>query len=139
MSRARHGAWQSRSPTIVRCWDRSHAPRATPPPAGWLADGANERPRAKTRQLSWVVRSAFWPEVESAWRGDVPQKQAHYGCRTGTPMLSRAHDVHPYLEHPQLRHRCAYRPWQIDARRPPDPANRRLASARDEGTGARFH
>src|SRR5436190_5686348 len=75
MSRARHGAWQSRSPTIMRCWDRSHAPRATPPPAGWLADGANERPRAKTRQLSWVVRSAFWPEVESAWRGDVPQKQ----------------------------------------------------------------
>src|SRR5437764_11609834 len=47
-------------------------------------------------------------------------------------MLSRAHDIHPYLEHPQLRHRCAYRPWQIDAGRPPDPANRRLASARDE-------
>ena len=54
-------------------------------------------------------------------------------------MLSRAHDIHPYFQHPQLRHRCAYRPWQIDAGRPPDPDHRRPAGARDEGTGARFH
>src|SRR5229473_455923 len=53
-------------------------------------------------------------------------------------MLSRAHDIHPYFQHPQLRHCCAYRPWQIDAGRPSDPDHRRLAGARDEGTGARF-
>src|ERR1700744_4245516 len=54
-------------------------------------------------------------------------------------MLSRAHDIHPDFQHPQLRHCCAYRPWQIDAGRPSDPDHRGPAGARDEGTSARFH
>ena len=57
----------------------------------------------------------------------------------GVRVLSRGHDRHPCFQHPQLRHCCAYRPWQIDARRPADPEDRRPAGARDEGTGARFH
>src|SRR5260370_4776865 len=68
-----------------------------------------------------------------------PVKTAQYGCRIGVRVLSRAHDIHPYFQHPQLRHCCAYRPWQIDAGRPSDPDHRGPGGARDEGTGARFH
>src|SRR3982075_1433841 len=68
-----------------------------------------------------------------------PAKMAQYGCRPRARMLSRAHDIRPYFQHPQLRHCCAYRPWQIDAGRPSDPDYRGLAGARDEGTSAGFH
>jgi len=43
------------------------------------------------------------------------------------------------LAHPQLLHRCPYRPRQIDPGRPPDPVDRRTERARDEGPGARQH
>jgi GTP-binding protein LepA len=45
------------------------------PSAGASACGARAKPRAKTTQLSCLVRSGFLRKVESAWREDVPQKQ----------------------------------------------------------------
>src|SRR3954466_12481938 len=45
------------------------------PSAGASACGARAKPRAKTTQLSCLVRSGFLRKVESAWLGDVPQKQ----------------------------------------------------------------
>jgi len=41
-------------------------------------------------------------------------------------MLSRAHDIHPYFQHPQLAIVAHIDQWQIDAGRPPDPDHRGL-------------
>ena len=49
------------------------------------------------------------------------------------------HDGRPYQQYPQFLHRRAYRPRQVDAGRPADPAHRRARSARNEGASARFH
>src|SRR5882672_4657910 len=56
-------------------------------------------------------------------------------------MLSRAHDNRPHFQHPQLLHRRPYRPWQIDAGRPPDPDDGWADGSRNggQGTSARFH
>ncbi len=50
-----------------------------------------------------------------------------------------AHDGIAPEEHPQFRDHRAYRPRQVDARRPPHPDDRRAFGARDEGAGARYH
>ena len=51
------------------------------------------------------------------------------------------HDNRPHFQHPQFLHRRPYRPWQIDAGRPPDPDDGRADGPRNggQGTGARFH
>ena len=120
-------------------WPSSHA--AMPPNRrrNWPC-GKRATPRVKMMQSTWrrcVAR--FWPA--SGMELGVKQaskKQRNNGCRSGVPMLSRAHDNAPHLQHPQFLHRRPYRPWQIDARRPPDPDHRRAGGARDEGAGARF-
>src|ERR1700716_3613958 len=50
-------------------------PRATPPVAGWIACGAHAKSRAKMMQVTWPLRTAFSPRMESAWREDVPLKR----------------------------------------------------------------
>ena len=69
-----------------------------------------------------------------SWR--APPSHARL-CRRCGGATCRAHD--PPRPYPQFRHRRAYRPRQIDARRPADPDDRRAGIARDEGAGARFH
>src|ERR1700704_2251878 len=49
-------------------------PRATPPVAGWIACGAHAKSRAKMMQVTWLLRTAFRPKVESAWRERSPLK-----------------------------------------------------------------
>ena len=55
------------------------------------------------------------------------------------PVLSAPHDRGTHRKHPQFRDHRPYRPRQIDARRPADPAHRRARSARNGRAGARFH
>ena len=73
-----------------------------------------------------------------SWREEAPLKccieVAASGCECYLAAMTST-----LFQHPQLRHYCAYRPWQIDAGRPPDPDHRRIGGARDEGTSARSH
>ena len=55
-----------------------------------------------------------------------------------TPCYPPPHDRPSARKHPQLRHRRPYRPWQVDARRPPHPADRNRGGARHGRAGARI-
>src|SRR6476620_10415050 len=61
-------------------------------------------------------------------------------ARMGCGCYPAPHDDRPHFQHPQLFHRRPYRPWQIDAGRPPDPDDRRPSGSRTgwQGTSARF-
>jgi tripartite-type tricarboxylate transporter receptor subunit TctC len=82
------------------------------------------------------------PTVQQAGFAKVTNEST-YGllAPAGTPkpiVLSAAHDGSTHQQYPQFLDRRAYRPRQIDARRPADPAHRRAGRARDEGAGARL-
>ena len=87
------------------------------------------------------VRSAFLAQVESAWREETPLKYSNMVAARGCECYPAPHDNRPHFQHPQLLHRRPYRPWQIDAGRPPDPDDRRADRSRNggQGAGARFH
>ena len=54
------------------------------------------------------------------------------------PPAKPPHGFPPHRQHPQLLHRRAYRPRQVDAGRPADPADRHGGVARHERADARF-
>ena len=63
---------------------------------------------------------------------------SRFPCRSVPPMLSAPHDRDANRQHPQFFDHRPYRPRQIDAGRPADPAHRRARSARNGRAGARF-
>src|SRR6476660_8595444 len=87
------------------------------------------------------LRSAFSAQVESAWREETPLKYSKMVAARGCECYPAPHDNRPHFQHPQLLHRRPYRPWQIDAGRPPDPDDGRADGPRNggQGAGARFH
>ena len=83
----------------------------------------------------------FRAQVESAWREETPLKYSNMVAARGCECYPAPHDNCPHFQHPQLLHRRPYRPWQIDAGRPPDPDDGRADGSRNggQGAGARFH
>ena len=86
------------------------------------------------RVRRWPPRTAACAAISTTCDGPVGKSLA--GAAGGC-YLPR-HDCGSHRQHPQFRDHRAYRPWQVDARRPADSAHRRARGARDGRAGARF-
>ena len=93
---------------------------------GTLPAGPMERCAAKTT-------SARYFGCEAARLVHIAPPAPIRSCgKLQRTVLAPAHDRPPHRQHPQFLDRRAYRPWQVDAGRPADPADRGARRARHE-------